>query len=136
MSEKIIHKGKIVKKISDTKYLVEISQLSACSSCSMSNSCCSAGDELSGKLFTVESSKTLSEGEKVEVSLSKKSLSKSILIAYFIPVVLVIVVALTVDKIFAKDILTAMSSVLTILVYFLIAKFLLKNTKSLDVKIE
>lgn len=136
MSEKIIHKGKIVKKISDTKYLVEISQLSACSSCSMSNSCCSAGDELSGKLFTVESSKTLSEGEKVEVSLSKKGLSKSILIAYFFPVLLVIAVAISVDKVFAQDILTAISSILTIAVYFFIAKFYLKNNKSINIKIE
>ena len=136
MSEKVTHKGKIIKKISDTKYLIEVSPISTCSSCSMSNSCCSGGNEISGKLFTVESSKNLLEGETVEVFLLKKSLSKSIFIAYFLPVVLVISVALSVDKIFSKDIITAISSILTIAVYFLIARFFLKNNKSINIKIE
>lgn len=136
MSEKITHKGKIIKKLAENKYVVEVSPLSACSSCSMSGSCCSGGDELSGKQFTVSSQKHFNDGENVQISLSKKSLSKSIFVAYFIPIVLVVSVALTMDKIFAKDIFTAISSVLTILLYFIVLRFLLKNNKNIEVHIE
>ncbi|MBZ4642978.1 MAG: sigma-E factor negative regulatory protein RseC [Deferribacteres bacterium] len=135
MSQKITHRGKVVKKVDKNKYLVEVLPMSACSSCSMSGGCHGAS-ESSQKTFTVVSDRDIQVSSEVIISLTKKNLLFSIFTAYILPVVLMLVIALITDKLIGRDIVTAILSLAVLGIYFIILKFFLKGNSKLNVSIE
>jgi positive regulator of sigma E activity len=134
MSKKITHRGKVVKKIDGNKYVVEVMPMSACSSCSMGGSC--HGGETSQKTFTITSDQDIDISSEVLISLSKKSLLFSVLTAYILPIILMLIIAVTVDKIFSKDIVTAIVSLVVLGIYFVILRIYLKSSGQLNITIE
>lgn len=134
MSKKITHRGKVVKKINKNTYVVEVMPMSACGSCTMGGSC--HGGETFQKTFTVTSNQDIDIKSEVLISISKKSLIFSVLTAYILPIILMLIIAVAVDKIFSKDIITAVVSIFVLVVYFVILRFYLKNTGQLNISID
>lgn len=134
MSKKITHRGKVVKKIDKNTYVVEVMPMSACSSCSMGGSC--HGNESTQKTFTITSDQDIDISSEVLISLSRKSLLFSVLTAYIIPIILMLAIAVSVDKIFSKDIITATVSLVVLGVYFIILRVYLKNSGQLNITID
>lgn len=134
MSKKITHRGKVVKKINKNTYVVEVMPMSACGSCTMGGSC--HGRETFQKTFTVTSDQDIDIKSEVLISISKKSLIFSVLTAYILPIILMLIIAVAVDKIFSKDIITAVVSIFVLVIYFVILRFYLKNTGQLNISID
>ncbi|TYB83407.1 MAG: SoxR reducing system RseC family protein [Kosmotoga sp.] len=135
MSNSYSHIAKVVEKQGKNFIKVEVVPMNACASCSIANSCC-GGDELSNKkYFVLYNSVNAEMGDEVVISISAKSLFKSVMVVYVIPIILLLVVAGVSTAVFDKDIYTAIISLGFLVLYFVIIKILIGSGRSLDVKV-
>jgi|GEM_PF-1258589 sigma-E factor negative regulatory protein RseC len=135
MSNSYTHTAKVVEKQGNNFIKVEIVPMNACASCSIASSCC-GGEELSNKkYFVLYNSVNAEVGDEVVISISAKSLFKSVMVVYVIPILLLLVVAGISTAVFDKDIYTAVISLVFLVLYFVIIKILIGRGRSLDVTV-
>ncbi|MCA1980177.1 MAG: SoxR reducing system RseC family protein [Calditerrivibrio sp.] len=132
MSDRFENVGEVVKLYSNGYVDLLVHQLSACSSCHAS--CSMAGDN-SEKIFHLKADLTLNVGEKVRVIIDNTTVKRSAFLAYMLPVLLVVVIALILQSLNLSDISIAFSSLATLLIYFVVLKLYLRRSDS-NIKIE
>jgi sigma-E factor negative regulatory protein RseC len=118
MSEgNIEHKGVIIG-IDPEIISVEIINKSACSSCSSKGSCMLG--ESASKIVQVENKgySFFEEGEEVNVILKKSLGFKALWVSYLIPLIVFIIVLLLMDAAGAGELLTGLSIIAVIGVYY------------------
>lgn len=133
MSKKVIHTGKILKKIDNNKYIIEVNPMSTCSSCSQNSFCHSFGDDKSKK-FVVEADSEFDVNREVVLSITQKSLFLSVFIVYILPVVLILIASLITNFIFESDVITAAVSILVLIIYFINLKIFRKENIKVNIE--
>lgn len=121
MSE-ISHKG-IVKAVEGGIIRVGIISEAACKSCAAAGLCTAA--EAKEKIITVRA-EGYTVGEEVELSLSEKVGLRAALLCYGVPVLLLVIVALSLSIGGVGELLCAGAAVAVVAVYYL-ALYLLRN---------
>lgn len=91
MAEEISHKGRVVS-VSQDSLTVEIVSSSACSSCKAASMCSMSESTTKSVTVRLLPGEKYAAGEEVEVLLSPSMGLKAALLAYFLPVVLLIAV--------------------------------------------
>lgn len=135
MSEKIEHTGNIVRT-EDEKIFVSIYSKSVCSKCDVRGSC----NSLSGtseKIFeiNVEKDHNYIVGQKVRLSITTRTGNKGVLIAYILPLGILITGMAVADSLFHKEGITAITALGVLIMYFGILS-LFKNKVNNAFKIE
>ena len=118
MNEKVSHSG-IVTAVTARNVTVKIAQMSACSGCQLKSMCSSA--EKKDKLITVKCNDAdrWKEGDKVVVSASVRMGMKAVILAFVIPLLLIIsclVTAITLLKM--SDAASSLGALLLLAVYY------------------
>ena len=122
MEKKITHEG-IVESIDGSHIRVKILQTSACSSCEVKSLCCSA--ESTEKLIDIYnlSSSDYQVGDKIVVCGSKSMSRNAVIIAFTIPLLLIIVCMVCGTYMFPMSEQQIMVSILvTLSIYYLIIR--------------
>ena len=123
------HLAKVTKLFPDGKMLVEVAKVSACASCSLKGGCGASSDDSKNK-YVIENTIDAKVGDELIIKIEQKDLYKSVFFAYILPIIVILIFATIIDYLFKKDIYTAVFSLVTVGVYFIILKILLKNKKS------
>lgn len=87
------------------------------------------------KKITVHSSKKYNIGDTVSLIIDEKYMLKLSLILYGLPLIIMFAVSLVIDTIFHKDTLTAISAALSLIISWLILKYISKNINKSPVRI-
>lgn len=101
-----------------------------CESCS--SSCIMSA---ASKKITIHSSKKYNIGDTVSLIIDEKYMLKLSLILYGLPLIIMFVVSLIIDTIFHKDTLTAISAALSLIISWIILKYISKNINKSPVRI-
>lgn len=119
MSERIRHFG-IVEQINETSVLVRLHQMSACTSCQISEHCHTF--ESKEKIIEVmgEYGQRLGVGEQVVVYTSKKMAHIAVWYAYAFPFILMLGMLVLVLYITHQEIWAALASLSVLVVYYTI----------------
>lgn len=132
MSDRFENIGEVVK-VYDNGYMdLLVHQLSACSSCHES---CRMAGEKSEKIFHIKTDLTLNVGEKVRVVIDNNTVKRSAFLAYMLPVLLVVFIALVLQDLNFRDMSIAFSSLATLVIYFVFLKLYLRRSDS-NIKVE
>jgi len=120
MTETIEHTGNIIRTESD-RVFVSIYSKSVCSKCDVRGSC----NSLSGtseKIFeiSVKENHNYILGQKVRLSISTRTGNNGVLIAYILPLILMISGMIVSDSLFHKEGITAITALLILIIYFII----------------
>ncbi|MBP6429232.1 MAG: SoxR reducing system RseC family protein [Bacteroidales bacterium] len=127
MSKLIEHSGTVCE-IRDGKVIVKIISASMCASCHTKGAC-SMNDTKDKEIEVNVSNPTNYEiGQEVVVCMEQKIGTKAVLIGFFFPFLLLIITAILSNKYLfpTSEILTALISILSITVYYLII-YLIRN---------
>lgn len=87
------------------------------------------------KKITIHSSKKYNIGDTVSLIIDEKYMLKLSLILYGLPLIIMFAVSLIIDTIFHKDTLTAISAALSLIISWLILKYISKNINKSPVRI-
>ncbi|MCX8083603.1 MAG: SoxR reducing system RseC family protein [Calditerrivibrio sp.] len=129
MSNRFENVGKVLKVEEDGKVTIQVKQPKTCSHCS--ESCAFAGKD-NERVFEIYTDLLLKDGDNINVTIDDSKLKKSAFIAYLLPILIVVIVSLIMQKMGLEDIYIAITSLFTIAIYFLVIKLILKN-KKLDI---
>lgn len=128
---KIGHDG-IVKSVSAQTVEITIVSESACRGCHAKSACGLA--DLKQKIITAQRPDfPLSPGEKVIVYASTKNAAYSVLLAYVLPVILLIAIPAVLTGMDYSEIIAATGAIIGVVIYFFILYF---NRKQLSKKIK
>lgn len=122
MSEKITHAG-IVESIDSGRVRVRIVQTSACAACKVANHCNAA--EAKEKLidvFTGDSCRW-NVGDEVVVAASRQLVSQALLLAFGLPLVILLAVLLLVLSMTDREGLAALCGLAALLPYYVVLWF-------------
>lgn len=137
MSETIEHTGNIIRTESN-RVFVSIYSKSVCSKCDIRGSC----NSLSGtseKIFeiNVKENHNYILGQKVRLSISTRTGNKGVLIAYILPLILLISGMIFSDSLFHKEGITAITGLSLLFIYFIILSLFRKRlSRSFKISIE
>lgn len=126
-----ISKNGIIKKITKNELIIEILSCSACNSCSIKNYC--SGFESKQKEISVKNKNYVNfkKGEEVLLSIDERQAFKSVILAYVIP--LIIMISTVVGMLsYKNDELIAGISGIIILIPYYFGLFLAKNKLKSD----
>jgi sigma-E factor negative regulatory protein RseC len=123
------HLAKVTKLLPDNKIEVEVNKISACSTCSLKGGCGVSSDS-SKNTYIIDNTVNANVGDELIIKIKQKALYKSVFIAYVLPIIIILITATIIDYLFKKEIYTAVFSLVTAGIYFLILKFILKNKQS------
>lgn len=129
MSINYKHEAVVTKLLNNKQMIVDIARTSACESCSMSGGC-GVSSESPKNSFEVENTVNAKIGDSIIITMQQDKLYKSAAIVYILPLLAMLAVALIVETIFHKEIYTAVSSLGTLVMYFISLKLFMKNKKS------
>lgn len=125
MAQVINHTG-IVEKIRANCVTVRISQTSACAGCSAAHLCkTSESKERSIEVFT-DNAENFTEGDAVLLQVSSRQGMKAVVIAYLVPLILIVPFLSLAHAIGLSDAFAGMLSLLILLAYYSVL-FLLRN---------
>ena len=132
----IQHKGTIVhleKNIAE----ITLQQTSACASCHAKGMCLST-DKQERKIFaSINNPNDYFEGEEVNVSLKTQHGYKAVLLAYVIPVLIIVLSIVIFDQYHIKEWLSVLIALALLALYFIILKiFSVKITQSIEFQVE
>ena len=137
MNETIEHMGNVVRTENE-KVIVSIYSKSVCSKCDVRGSC----NSLSGtseKIFEINVKKNHNFilGQKVRLSISTRTGNKGVLIAYIMPLILLISGMIVSDSLFHKDGITAITAIIILFLYFgILSLFKNKLHKTFEINVE
>lgn len=130
-----IRQSATIVGITPDELVVEVCRPDACTAC-RAKSLCQGGDDTNGKRMTLLNDRQGYEvGEKVTLLMRQSSGLKAVIIAYLIPVVLIVATLLIGQYYAVKEVVTALVA-LGILILYLIAIRLLRNTMNRTLTIE
>lgn len=110
------HKAVVIKVNDEGTATVEVARASACSACGEKSSCTlTDGTDIR---LTFKNSGHLNAGDLVEIGIQKNSFYKSLLAVYIIPLVLMLVCAVSVDAITENQLVTAGATISALVLYF------------------
>jgi len=122
MPELLKHKAKVINIDENGTATVEVQRGSACSACGEKSSCTIADD--TNVRIRFKNSGRLKKGDTVEIGIEKKSFYKSLLAIYIGPIALMLVTALTADRLISSQLITAFLTLGSAGIYFLVIKIL------------
>lgn len=124
----ITHPGTI-QKIEGKKVFVRVLAQSACASCHVKGSCTVA--DLADKIVEVypDSAADFKAGDEVTVAMKQSLGTQAVLLAYFLPFLLVIACLIIIIGITGKELLAGLVS-LSILIPYYLGLYLLRNRMS------
>ena len=128
------HLAKVTKLFPDGKMQVEVAKVSACAHCSLKGGCGVSSDESINK-YIIENNIGAKVNDEIVIRIKQKTLYKSVFLAYILPIIVILIVATFIDYWFKKEIYTALFSLATVGIYFLVLKFAMSNKKS-DIVVE
>lgn len=114
----------------DNKNNITLLINAGCESCT--SSCIMAA---AAKKVTVHSDKKYNKGDTVSLIINEKYMLKLSLLLYGLPLVIMFAVSLIINTVFHKDTLTALSAVLSIIISWIILKYISKNINKSPVRI-
>jgi len=121
MAEMLRHKAVVTEVDEKGTATVEVARASACSACGEKSSCSlTDGTDIRLKF---KNSSHLKNGDIVEIGIEKNSFYKSLAAVYVIPLVLMLVTAITVDTFTENQLVTACSTLFILAAYFIYLKF-------------
>lgn len=113
----------IVRDIKDREVLVEIIVSSACSGCH-AKSICIPSDRRKEKIWAQNLENEHFEiGETVNIALETSAGNKAVILAYVLPLIVLLVLMFTTFVITHKELLSVAVSVVGVIVYYLILRF-------------
>jgi len=124
MSKKVEYRG-IVTEVHSGVLQVEIQDETACDACSAQKSCCMSGKR-EKRMDIPFTSGDYSRGDKVIVTGKTSMGFKAILIAFILPLMLIVVALAIASSMGANERQAALISLSAMIIYFLVI-FLLKN---------
>ena len=118
MSSKNVSHDGVVVGVKGDKILVKIVSKSACASCHASGACSAA--DMADKIIETENLSTRKIGEQVSVKMEESMGWIAVLIAFFIPFILVITTLFSVASITGSETHGALASILILPIYYTI----------------
>lgn len=117
MPQAISHKGKVVA-VSNDIVKVEIVSASACASCHAAGLC--SASQASIKIIDVPASCAVgvSVGDEVQVSLGSSLAGKAVILAYVVPVVLLLATVLLLAYLLGNELQAAAGGLLSVVLWF------------------
>jgi positive regulator of sigma E activity len=129
----IVHKG-IIQSIRNDVVYISFTQQGACAGCS-ARSACSMVENLDQILELPCHGQKLKAGDEVNVSISANNGYKAVLLSYFIPLIILVVVLTGAIYLKVTEPIAGLLSILSLVPYFLVLKLFHKNFKN-DVSFE
>lgn len=126
MAEEVSHKG-IVKEIRSGNTYVEIVSESACGTCKAASMCSSA--EAVKKDIIVPTTGGYKVGDHVEVVLTKSMGMTAVLLAYILPLIILILTVTILSYTGVNELVSGLSAILGIGIYYLIL-YMFRNSLS------
>ena len=123
LTNTIQHRG-IVQKSDNNSVLVIIKAHTACSGCHAEGECAMSGME--EKVIEVTGSYTVKQGDDVTVHMNKSTGYKALLLAYLIPLLIIVTVLIILTLLKVPELTAGILSVAMLIPYFM-ALFLLRN---------
>lgn len=120
--EEIISHPAIVKKITDKGIEVIILVQNSCNSCH-AKSVCQLSDQAEKVMIIEDTSTEFIPGEKVEIEMKESHGFQAVLIAYILPVILIILVMLPCILMKVAEGWLALSGITVVILYFLLLYF-------------
>jgi len=108
--------------------VVEINRASACGGCSEKKSCTTVDKETRIRL-TFKNKNDLKVGDIVQVSIPKNSFYKSLFTIYIMPLIIMLLTAIILDKSGVDEITTAIATLFSAGAYFLVVHLFHKDKK-------
>jgi sigma-E factor negative regulatory protein RseC len=126
--ENVYHTGSIIK-ISGSQAEVKIIQQSACGKCHAKSMC--AMSDIKEKVVdvTLPQIHSFSEGQTVVVVLGRKLGSKAVVLAYFLPFVLLMMTLLVMYNVTKNELVAGLSALAIMVPYYLILSLFKKKFK-------
>jgi len=122
MAEILRHTGIVINVDDDRTATVEVMREHACTGCGEKSSCTmSDGNNVR---ITFRNARDLSKGDRVEISIDSRSFFRSLFTVYVVPLILMLVFAVTADALQKSQLVTAASALAAPAVYFLLLKLL------------
>ena len=85
--------------------------------------------------ITLHADKKYNKGDTVSLIIDEKHMLKLSILLYGLPLVIMFAVSLIIDTIFHKDTLTAISAALSLIISWLVLKYISKSINKSPVKI-
>ncbi len=121
----ITHRG-IIENANQNSILVKLSDIEACSTCSLKSSCESNG--LKKDIFKLKVDEShYAKGQKVELIITKRQIFMSLFQAYIFPLFLLVFTVVIFSNIFS-ELISGLLSLFVLNLYFLILFFTKKFT--------
>ena len=128
------HKGLVVEADSGKGVLVEVVRSGACGDCKEKGSC---GMTESGSMFLrLKSTRSLKKGDEVIVEISRREFYRSVGLVYIVPVVLMLIAAVSADSAGFSELMTAAVTLAAPAVYFPLLRIFLKNSSRTSYKLK
>ncbi len=119
----IFHSG-IVQKNENNSVHVLITSQSACSGCHAEGTCTISGQEQ--KLIEISGSYNVKKGDEVTVQLSRTSGYEAVLLAYVIPLLIILISLIILNIMEISELMAGLLSIVMIIPYFAIL-FVFRN---------
>ena len=125
MSDIMSHTGVVVEVSENKAATLEVMREHACVGCTMHGAC---SIESGGNIrITFKKAYDLQKGDRVRIDIKKRDFFKSMLAVYVMPIFIMLAAALTSDACGASQPVTAFITLASIVLYFLLLKFLHKG---------
>lgn len=126
MMDRISHTG-IVEAIEEGRVTVRIVQTSACASCKVARHCSAAESrEKRVEVYDSKAAERHEVGDEVVVTMSERNGRDAVIIAFVIPLVIMILAMVVVRSLTGNDGYSALAGVVSLLPYYL-AVFLIRG---------
>ncbi len=127
-SEKIEHEG-VVRSVNGHDVQVEIVSASACSACHAKGACTSA--DLQDKVVDINQSiEGVKPGDIVTIVGEKRTGNQAVILAYVIPLLLVVVVLVLMVSLTHNEVKSALYALLSLAPYYVVLSMFSKRLKS------
>ncbi len=120
MAEEYVSHPGVVSEVTDGEIKVKIISSGACGGCNMKSACNISEMEEKELIIPVENSKEYSIGQPVNIKMGTRQGNKAVILAYLVPVVLLIIMILLFSSIEIKDIYVALISISVVGIYYFI----------------
>lgn len=126
-----------VERIEEEQYIIKIVSLSACASCHAKGACPSSDKKDKYIEFPVRNCRKLDIGEEVNIIISQENGQAAFVIAYTIPVMIIILAVIILKLIDATQAISAITILVAIAAYFVgLYKLRDKLEKKIKIKVE
>lgn len=113
-----INKSGIIKNVKNDEITVEIMSCSACSSCAVKNYCNTAEAKQKEIILKSKNADKYKIGEEVVIEIDEKQALKSIIIAYVIPLILMISTIIGVISYQQDEIIGGICGIIVLIPYY------------------